>query len=183
MKKILTSVVLAMLLTWLHNSQAANIIRAEQSIQGQQLIIKPIYQLPISDKVVEAIDNGIVITFVMQVKLYQGIDWWFDTVISAGIKTFQVRYFSLGGLYQLHNIKTDEKLSFVSLDELLNHLGQEINFQFQLSPSVDYFETRIFLDKQALPSIMQLPNVFDQDWNFNSDWQRFDLAPAPTEKP
>lgn len=183
MKKILTPVLMVFLLTGIHHSQAANILRAEQSIQDQQLTIKPIYQMPISEKVVEAIDNGIVITFVIQVKLYQGIDWWFDTEISAGIKTFQVRYFSLGGLYQLHNIKTDEKLSFVSLDELLNHLGQETNFQFQLSPSVDYFETRIFLDKQALPSIMQLPNVFDQDWNFNSDWQRFDLVPVPAEQP
>ncbi len=159
-------------------TSAANLLRVEQQVKNGNLLIKPIYELPISDKVIEAIDNGIVITFVMQTKLYEEVNWWFDNNLANNIKTYQVRYFSLNSLYQLHNIRTDEKLSFASLEELMTYLGEEIIFEFKSTPLADYFETRIFLDKQALPSIMQLPNVFDPDWNFNSDWQQFQIDVA-----
>lgn len=158
---------------------AAELVDVKQEIIGDVHAFKPQFNLPISDKVVEAIDNGIVITFVMQANLFKSVDWWFDESLESKIKTFQVRFFSLSSLYQLHNTRTDEKLSFVSLDDLLNYLGNEIVFEFKSNESSSYFETRVFLDKQALPSIMQLPNVFNQDWNFNSRWQTVETVSKP----
>lgn len=163
--------------------QAANLIDVKQQIRDDNLIINPQYDLPISDKVIEAIDNGIIITFVVQTKLFEEVDWWFDNNLAHSIKTFQVRYFSLSSLYQLHNIRNDEKLSFPTLEDLMAYIGEEVFFEFKLNSAATYLKTRIFLDKQALPSIMQLPNVFDADWNFNSDWQTRPIQHNKSESP
>lgn len=172
-----------MLLLFTVTLDAARLIDAKQEIIGEIHTFNPQFTLPISEKVIEAIDNGIVITFVMQTNLFQAIDWWFDKRLESKINTYQVRFFSIISLYQLHIIRTDEKLSFVSLDDLLSYLEKEVVFEFKQNNFASYFETRIFLDKQALPSIMQLPNVFDQNWNFNSDWQMVPVITKPGSKP
>ena len=151
-----------------------------QGVQVQwtdpELIITPQFDIQLSDKVTEAIQSGIVITFVIQVQLKQSVDWWLDRQINHKVQTFQVRYFSLSSQYQLHNRNANSKQSFVNLNGLLDHLGRATTFTFPAEPTADYLQTRLFLDKQALPSIMQLPNVFDPDWNLNSDWQIHQLS-------
>lgn len=157
--------------------KAVELISTQQKLDAKNLIFTPQFDLQISQKVIDAIDNGIVITFVYQAKLFESIQWWFDTVIESKIQTFEVRYFSLGSQYQLHHTNSKNKFSFVTLEELLEHMSQQTSFKFKTNQHADYFETRIFLDKQALPSIMQLPNVFDADWNLNSDWQNIAITP------
>lgn len=176
-------IIFCLILGIIESVHSAKLVTVQQSSTADKLMIQPSYELTISDKVIEAINNGIVITFVMQTKLYQEVNWWLDRSTTYHIKTFQVRYFSLTGLYQLHDTRSDEKLSFVQLDDLLKHLGNEVVFEFKLEPPADYFETRIFLDKQALPSIMQLPNVFDSDWNFNSGWQKIEIDTSQSPSP
>lgn len=150
---------------------ATKLIKLDQQVINNAIQVTPKFEIMVSKKVRTAIDNGIVISFVMQVKLFKSTDWWFDTRVESKLQTIQVRYFSLSSQYQLHNTNTKRKDSFVSLDQLLDFLGNETTFNFKAGNYGDYFETRVFLDKQALPSIMQLPNVFDADWNINSDWQ------------
>lgn len=166
-------------------SQALELLDFNHQIIGQELLVTPQFEIAVSQKVIDAIDNGIVITFVFQAKTYQSKDWWFDEIIESKLQTFKVRYFSLFNEYQLHQVKDKEDLSFVTLNQLLQQLGQKTTFTFNAKRTVDYLETRIFLDKQALPSIMQLPNVFDADWNFNSDWQQVPLtvSAGSTQKP
>lgn len=156
--------------------QAIEMLSLKQQIDDQKLQVTPHFQVGLTQKVIEAIDNGIVITFVYQAQLYQNKDWWFDAKIESKLQTFEVRYFSLLRQYQLLQIHSKTELKFNTLDDLLAHLGQQTTFEFKANPLVDYIETRIFLDKQALPSIMQLPNVFDADWNLNSDWQQIKIS-------
>ncbi len=172
--------ILIVFLWFTFNLGATEFKGVKQVLVGNELQVKPQFDVQISQKVHDAIESGIVITFVVQAKINQSIDWWFDTNVSSKILTFEVRYFSLSNQYQLHNKILKTKQSFVDLDQLLQHLGHETSFVFPADHAGDYLMTRIFLDKQALPSIMQLPNVFDADWNLNSDWQATDLMAAST---
>ena len=146
-----------------------------------ELLINPQFELVISDKVKEAINNGIVITFVIQTRLFKQVDWWFDSEISSKTNTYQLRYFSLSRQYQLIHRGSDDKQSFVTLEQLLDHISSRSQFRFNQFADATHSETRLFLDKQALPSTMQLPTVFDQDWNINSGWQRVPLETQPTD--
>lgn len=157
--------------------------RTEQRYQDDTLIINPQFELVISEKVREAINNGIVITFVIQAKLFKQVDWWFDQEMGNKINTYQLRYFSLSRQYQLIHRGSAEKLSFVTLEQLLDHMSSRSEFRFQEFSEATHSETRLFLDKQALPSTMQLPTVFDQDWNINSGWQSVPVTPRTGELP
>lgn len=154
----------------------------EHQYQDGELLINPQFELVISDKVREAINNGIVITFVMQAKIFKQVNWWFDPEISSKTHTYQLRYFSLSRQYQLIHRGSDDKQSFVTLEQLLDHISTRSQFRFSQFADATYSETRLFLDKQALPSTMQLPTVFDQDWNINSGWQQVSLQPQSTEQ-
>ncbi len=167
-----TGLLIGLLCLLSFSSFAAKLLDSEQLFTKQQLLFKPRFELTIAEKIIEAINNGIAVTFVVQAKLNQDVEWWFDSVISNKIQTFKLHYYSMSRVYQLHNISRDNTQNFVSLDLLLKQLSEETEFDFDLSQGGDYIETRIFLDKQALPSTMQLPTVFDQDWNINSDWQK-----------
>jgi len=163
---------------------AAEWIEVKQQYINNELTITPQFNLTVSEKIEEAINNGIVITFVAQANLKQEVDWWIDPVVSKKIQTFQLRYFSLSRQYQLFNTQTKTKQSFVTFEQILNHLFKNTVFTFKPSTLGNYVETRLFLDKQALPSTMQLPIVFDQDWNINSDWQRVKITPQKeTQQP
>ncbi len=155
---------------------ALKLVGLEQQTEGQTLLITPQFELHVSQKVIEAINNGIVITFVFQANSRQSIAWWFDANVEKKVHTYEVRYFSITSQYQLHHLNSKNKLSFITLDQLLEHLGLQTTFEFDAEKPADYIETRIFLDKQALPSIMQLPNVFDADWNLNSNWQQVPIS-------
>jgi len=170
-----TFIAFVMLCCFSPPSDAVELLDLQQKTDAKEILITPNFELIVSQKVIDAIDNGIVITFVYQAKLFETIDWWFDAVIENKIQTFELRYFSLGNQYQLHHLNSKIKFSFITLEELLKHLGQQTTFKFKANEQANYVETRIFLDKQALPSIMQLPNVFDADWNINSDWQKITL--------
>ena len=158
-------------------AMSAELTGTDQQLFGNELIIKPQFKLSVSKKIEEAINNGIVITFVVQAKLMQNQDWWFDSPISSKIQTFKLRYFTLSRQYQLNNISLNIKQNFASLDQLLQFLATQTEFGFTDFTPNHYLETRIFLDKQALPSTMQLPIVFDQDWNINSDWEVVKINP------
>lgn len=150
---------------------AAKLLDTEQYYLNQKLHFNPKFSLEISDKIAEAVNNGIAVTFVAQANMVKNVDWWFDTTIQHNIQTFKLHYYSMSRLYQLENVSRHTQQNFISLELLLEQLSKETEFVFGPDVDGDYIETRIFLDKQALPSIMQLPTVFDQDWNINSDWQ------------
>jgi hypothetical protein len=159
-------------------SNSAKLIEANQQIINQKLFFKPKFELDVSEKIAEAINSGIAVTFVVQASLFEDVNWWVDKKISSKIQTFKLHYYSMSRQYQLNNISNDNRQNYASLEQLLEQLSTETEFIFDLDQSSDYIETRIFLDKQALPSTMQLPTVFDQDWNINSDWQQVPITRA-----
>ncbi len=165
-------VLLVILCMYGFSTFAAKLVDSDQQLIKQQLIFKPKFELNLSEKITEAINNGIAVTFVVQAKLNQSVDWWFNNTISSKLHTYKLHYYSMSRQYQLHNVSLDNRQNFISLDLLIKQLSEETEFVFDLEQGGDYIETRIFLDKQALPSTMQLPTVFDQDWNINSDWQK-----------
>ncbi|WP_154222536.1 DUF4390 domain-containing protein [Marinicella rhabdoformis] len=164
------------------HSQAGDI--QVQSIETQwgalQLTVNPHYNITASEVINEAINSGIVLSLIAKLHSRQSRDYWFDNTISKHQQTFEVRYFSLSGQYQLHNTDNDERNSFVSLADLWRHIERRTEFKLplNLAQETDYFSTRLRLDAGALPSAMQLPVLLSNDWRFKSDWFE-----SPLDKP
>lgn len=161
-----------------------------QSIETQwgalQFTANPQYTINASEVINEAINSGIVLSLIAKLHSHQNIDYWFDTTIDKQQLTFEIRYFSLSGQYQLHNVESDERNSFVSLSDLWRHIERRTTFNLPMSlaQDIDYFSTRLRLDAGALPSAMQLPVLLSSDWKFKSDWFESPLVkPLSAQRP
>ena len=173
------------LLVWLLLSFAVsageiNVQEIKQQWQPTQLRINPQYQITSSEVIDEAIDKGIVLTLIAKVSVHKNRDFWFDETIEKQHHVYEVRYFSLSGQYQFHDIQNNERNSFISLEDLWQYLSSSSHFDIPLEQAqhADYLALRLSLDTGALPSAMQLPVLLSSDWRFKSDWFEADISPA-----
>ena len=124
-----------------------------------------------SKKIKEAIDNGIRLQIIVKAELIEPHSWWFDTVIESQMQVLEVDYLSLGKLYVVKNKKTGEQLGFNDYKRLWKEFQKLIKFNFQKkTTTLLAVKMRLMLDKGALPTAMQLPVLFDSDWEINTQW-------------
>jgi len=169
---------MALCLFLLHSTVRAEseVTRLQYTFKDGQLVVIPQLRIDPQPAVTEAIRNGIPITLIIKVKAFRQLNWWPDSVVDEMEHNLTIQYFSLSGQYVLKNLYTQQQSSFINLSELLNHIGN--NTQFVLSnitDPVNYVGVRIVLDTGALPSSLQLPILFNSEWNLDSDWAYEDV--------
>ena len=167
----LATMLLCFLLVFSHARAESEVTLLQHTYKDRQLVIIP--QLSINPKpaVTEAILNGIPITLIIKVKAFQNLSWWPDSVVDEMEHSLTIQYFSLSGQYVLKNRYTQQQNSFITLRELLNHIGNNTQFVLgNVQDPVDYIGVRIVLDSGALPSSMQLPILFNSEWELDSEW-------------
>ncbi len=152
-------------------SATIQVKRVMQSWHQNVLLVEPKYNIESSEVIDDAINNGIELTLIAKLQINKKRGFWFDEVLSQQHQTYQIRYFSLSGQYQLHDLKNKERHSFVLLEDLWGHLAQKTKFTLQQEDLVngDYLSLRLKLDAGALPSALQLPVLLSADWTFKSD--------------
>ncbi|HOP22059.1 MAG TPA: DUF4390 domain-containing protein [Gammaproteobacteria bacterium] len=148
-----------------------NIILLNTVSKSSKLIVNPTINFQVSDKIKEAIDNGIRIQFIAKAETFIEKNWWFDETLESQKVNLEVYYFIMSKLYVVKNRDTNEQLSFNNFDDLWIEFEKLINFEFNQADNSDVFvKCRIVLDKGALPTAMQLPVLFDDDWDINTEW-------------
>ena len=135
--------------------------------------ITPRLSFVTSDKIKEAIDNGIRIQIIAKAQLIKPRSWWFDDTIESQMIVLEVDYLSLGKLYIVRNKDTGEQLGFNGYDQIWKEFEKLMKFSIsKRKNSSSAIKIRIMLDKGALPTAMQLPVLFDSQWDINTPWYK-----------
>ncbi len=136
--------------------------------------VKPQLDFQTSAQIKEAIDNGIRINIIAKTTLFEPQNLWFDKSIKQQKITLEVSYFSLGKHYKIKNLKTDEQIGVNDYPQLWKEIENLMVFEFPqtLVTSESWIKIRIMLDKGALPIAMQLPVLFDSNWDINTPWHK-----------
>lgn len=150
-----------------------NVISLNIETTPEKIIITPQLNFKTSPKIKEAIDHGIRIQLIAKAQYYHPRSWWFDNIYESEKITLEIYFFTMGKLYVVKNKQSGEQLSFNDFDQLLQEFNQLIEFDFV--PVADksndlWVGVRVMLDKSALPTAMQLPVLFDSEWDINTDW-------------
>ena len=149
----------------------SEVMRVQTTFKDKQLVVIPQLRIDPEPAVTEAILNGIPITLIIKVKVFRKLSWWPDAVVSEVEHNLTIQYFSLSGQYVLKNLNTQQQNSFINLTELLNHIANNTQFVLsEIKDPMDYVGVRIVLDTGALPSSLQLPILFNSEWDLDSDW-------------
>jgi len=136
-------------------------------------------ELEPSPAMIEALDRGVSITFLVALRASSGRVWLpgFD---HRRRHRFRVSYLPLSRHYQLIDLHNDRRSTYPRLNMLLRELREPRSWSIPLAPdeTVSLVRARIRLDRTRLPSPMRLPTWFEPQWQLDSDWQH--LTPPDT---
>jgi hypothetical protein len=136
------------------------------------------------DPVVDALENGIPLTIVVEVQVFRERPWWRNFLIKRSTQLFELRYHPLTNVHEVKNIATDERYSFNSRQDAMAVLGT-IRGAFlienkQLNKNKQYSaQIRILLDISHLPPALRQVASLSSSWRLESAWYQWQISNKP----
>jgi|GEM_PF-1258968 len=135
-----------------------------------------------TDTVIEALKNGIPLTFVVTVKVRESDSWlgWFERALTKHKIRFQLRYRPLSSLYEISSDHNQNQRNFVSWKSLFSNLGELRQIAIVEAGKLDaqkryQVEIKAALDINSLPLPMRPMAYIDSDWDMSSGWSEWPL--------
>lgn len=148
------------------------------SQKDNSLLVSPLLSFSSSEQIKEAIDNGTRITIIAKAQLYESRHWWFNSLLENKKVFLEISYFTLSKLYVVKNKITGEQLGFNDYEQLWKEFQKLATFTFNMPSSENpWVKVRFVLDKGALPTVMQLPVLIDNNWDIDTPWYEKELDP------
>jgi len=146
---------------------------------GNGYIVNAEMHYPLSERVIEALENSVPITFSQQLELINSVPllgkyWQWQDVLWATELRFELRYHALTQQYVLHSLDTLHHQTFPTLESVLNALGQIKNLSLPPEYLTDrenlILNLRTELDLHALPTPMRPGALLSSKWQLTSPW-------------
>ncbi len=128
----------------------------------------------------EALQNGIPLTFELQVELTRRRDWLPDEDVAQLRQDFELSWQPLSRGYLVRNKNSGDQRAHTTLYAALKDLGRISDLPLIDAALVDDAEDyevalRAALDQQQLPGPLRMLAFWDDDFTLESDWYRWDL--------
>ena len=159
---------------------AAQVKQAEITLQGDSYVLSAdiVYQL--SDKAMEALQNGVPLFWNIHVKIQQHRDvLWDKTLIDTAIR-YRIQYHALLNMYRVRNEGNGEVYNFSTLSAALDLMSAVRSFyvieKAELALEKQYLcAVKVSLDREALPLPLRPIAYIDPQWYLSSDWTLWPL--------
>ncbi|MEQ1801486.1 MAG: DUF4390 domain-containing protein [Gammaproteobacteria bacterium] len=128
----------------------------------------------------EALQNGIPLTFELQVELTRERSWLPDEGVAELRQDFELSWQPLSRGYLVRNKNSGDQRAHTTLFAALNDLGRISALPLidaaLVSEGDDYeVSLRAALDQQQLPGPLRMLAFWDDDFTLESEWYRWDL--------
>ncbi|MBI5612416.1 MAG: DUF4390 domain-containing protein [Gammaproteobacteria bacterium] len=154
-----------------------------QDVQAQfteeALLLDTRIELALTPKTEEALAKGIPLDVNIEVQLIRRRTLMWDKRVADWVLRRRIQYHALSNQYLVSGLHPDvyDLASFDSLASALRHIGtlQEASLPLgkkkNISNDGDYsLEVRVFLDLEALPSVLRPVAYTSPSWHLNSGW-------------
>jgi len=128
----------------------------------------------------EALQNGIPLTFELRVELTRQRSWLPDEDVASLRQDFELSWQPLARSYLVRNKNSGDQRAHTTLFAALNDLGRITALPLIDAALVDDAENyevslRAALDQQQLPGPLRMLAFWDDDFTLESEWYRWDL--------
>lgn len=128
----------------------------------------------------EALQNGIALTFGLEVELVRQRNWLPDETVAELRQDYELSWQPLARGYLVRNKNSGDQRAHTTLFAALNDLGRITALPLIDASLVDdaaNYEValRAALDQQQLPGPLRMLAFWDDDFSLESDWYRWDL--------
>ncbi len=136
--------------------------------------------LKLTPQALKALDNGIVLTIILDIEVYTSSRYLWDDVLATLEQRYEIQYHALADQYLLHSLNSGSQFVYPSLDAALLALGKIQKLPIldaHLLQADEHYKVRVRsrLDLGSLPAPMQLKAYVSSEWWLSSGWYSWDL--------
>ena len=145
-------------------------------VQGDEaLVVRADFEFELTQRLEEALNNGVALYFVVEFELLRPRWYWFDEKAAAEKLTLRLVYHPLSRQYRVSRGALYQ--NFATLAEALRTVGTVRNWAVvereRLKPEAGYVALlRMRLDTTQLPKPLQVSAFASREWALASDWTR-----------
>ena len=157
-----------------------NLLEAERTGNIVEVTIETLLSLP--DEVIDALNSTIDIVIVLEVLIYESRRFVPDPRVVDSAVAFTIAKSSSGRGYSVKTSDGAVDQHNFSIADALREVGRKRKFTIVLrgedtaDAGIEYYgESRIFLDRSRLPSLLRTTVYFKKSWNLDSGWTAFEL--------
>jgi len=156
--------------------------RVEVGLEGSSVTIDADVRYTLSDAALEALDNGVPLTFELHVQVREADAWIWESDLAERRMRSLLRYHPLSSLYEVRDLQTDIKTSFATRAAALRELGQVRSLPVipldELESGGSYtLRMEAYLDVDVLPLPLRPQAYISRDWSLKSDVWEWRLQP------
>lgn len=155
---------------------------ASTRVVNDVYLVDALLDYQFSPDTLEALSNGIPLTFVLTVEIHRRRAYLWDASEIKVRQSYRLSYHALSNRYLITNLITGNRRSFHSLDDAIAGLGivngVPVAERHRLDPGQSYeLRLRAQLDVEALPAPLRLVAYLSPQWRLSSGWYRWELEP------
>jgi len=163
-------------------AEAFTIRSVETSLIDKVYTLSAQIEYRFSDVAIEALQNGVPLLVLLDIKVERERNWWLDKNIAELQQGYLLLYHALTEKYIVNNLNSGAQENYDSLDSAVSALGQldslpilDANLANKDKRFIVHLHT--YLDLEALPAPMRPLAYISSQWRLESDWYEWPLQP------
>ncbi len=143
--------------------------------EGDTFVLDASIEFDFSDKAIEALQNGVPLTIEIHLQVRREGAWVWERDLLDSRKRYQIRYHALASVYQVIDLQSGARQSFVTREVAFSALGDILGLpvieHHQLKKGKIYnLELKAALDVDSLPLPLRPLAYLSPAWNLSSEW-------------
>jgi hypothetical protein len=155
--------------------------RAWSEVVGDQVIVGASVSYSLSDEALEALSNGVPLTFTCYFQLLRERDYWQDEVLVKVKQRRKLTYRALSNQFTVSDNLTADRRHFQGLEDAVAYISEIHGLPLVQTSALDkqtryVVRARAEIEIRALPSPLNVLAYFYRDWWLWSDWHTWSLT-------
>lgn len=134
----------------------------------------------LGEKALEALQNGVPLTFEVEVKVIRQRRWIWDQTVLTVHQQYRLEYLPLADRFELHDVNAGTQSTYMTLQAAASELGRISDLPVIEDASLDAdsgyeVRLRVRLVVEAFPAPMRWVTIAFPGWRLASDWYAWTL--------
>jgi hypothetical protein len=152
-------------------------------MQDGLLLLNSTIEIELPQYINKAIDQGFAVPLMFEVEVLEYSPYWFDKKLLSLKQQYQLHFLPMLSSYAIFDVNANERLYFNSRQQAVRHLKVVYAYpMFDISninqSGLAYVRIRSGIDVDELPLPLKSSSLWDNDWELESDWFEWDIAPS-----
>jgi hypothetical protein len=149
------------------------------NVDGAVFLLHARVQYPLTQKIRDALRDGITLTYDLDTRIERERRFWFDAGVVDLTLRRELAYHAVTGRYLVRDARSGKQESFGTVEEAVEFLGQVDGWPILVEPQLDgdsyRVSVRAAVHRGRIPSSLRTLLFWTDDWHRESEWYSWSL--------